>query len=164
MGLPQTQQPTTAASTSAGAPPKSISDLPPEAIQLATQLFDYAREGRTPELDQYITAGIPVNLTNGKGDTLLMLASYHGHLATVHMLLGKGADPNVKNERGQSIIAGAVFKGEEDIVKALKEDGDADLELGQPNAREAARMFKRVGCLRLFGMEDEAREVENGQP
>lgn len=92
-----------------------------------------------------------------------MLAAYHGHLPAVQMLLSKGADPNVTNERGQSIVAGAVFKGEEDVVRALHEGG-ADLELGQPNAREAARMFKRVGCLRAFGMEDEAREVEGERP
>lgn len=164
MGLPQTQQPEEESQSQQPNAPKSVSDLPPEAIQLATRLFDYARENRTAELDQYITAGIPVNLTNGKGDTLLMLAAYHGNLATVQMLLRKGADPNVTNERGQSIIAGAVFKGEDGVVKALKEDGGADLELGQPSAREAAKMFKRVGCLRLFGMEDEARDVEAERP
>lgn len=92
-----------------------------------------------------------------------MLASYHGNLPAVQMLLSKGADPDVVNERGQSIIAGAVFKGVQDVVKALKEGG-ADVELGQPNARDAAKMFKRVGCLRLFGMEEDAREVEAERP
>ena len=93
-----------------------------------------------------------------------MLAAYHGHLPTVRALLSFGADPNVLNARGQSITAGAVFKGEEGVVRALMEEGKADLELGQPSAREAAVMFRRVGVLRMFGMEGEAGEVEASQP
>ena len=130
--------------------PKDISQLPPEALDLASQLFDLALEGKTPELDQYITAGIPTNLTNSKGDTLLMLASYHGHLETVNMLLEKGSDANALNDRGQSIIAGAVFKWYDELVKALFEKG-ADVRLGQPNAVDSARMFKKEEYLRLFG-------------
>lgn len=50
-----------------------------------------------------------------------MLASYHGHLDIVRLLLGHGADPNTLNDRGQSPLAGAVFKNEEEIIKALLE-------------------------------------------
>lgn len=133
--------------------PKVPSQLPPEALDLATKLFDFARQGKTPELRQYVLAGIPVNLTNHKGDTLLMLACYHGHLDTVNMLLEKDADTNVLNERGQSPIAGAVFKGYDDVAKAMMEKG-ADLYAGQPNAVDTARMFKREELLRVFGVED----------
>lgn len=163
MGLPQTQNPQTPQQQPSSTAPPSASQLPPEALQLATKLFDLARQGRTADLAPYLAAGIPVNLTNHKGDTLLMLAAYHGHLPTVELLLAKGADPDVLNERGQSIIAGAVFKGEEDVVEALQRR-DADLDKGQPSAREAARMFRRVGCLRLFGMDAEADEVEASRP
>jgi Ankyrin repeats (many copies) len=48
-----------------------------------------------------------------------MLASYHGHLPLVQLLLQHGADPNTLNDRGQSPLAGAVFKNEEEIIKAL---------------------------------------------
>src|SRR5699024_9900387 len=44
----------------------------------------------------------PQNLTNDSGDTLLMLAAYHGHADTVRALLTRGADPNRLNDRGQS--------------------------------------------------------------
>ena len=171
MGLPQnqsqqTEQPgqSTNPSTTQEDAPKSASDLPPEALDLATKLFDLARTGATTSLTPYLTAGIPPNLTNHNGDTLLMLAAYHGHLPTVRLLLSHGADPDVLNARGQSIIAGAVFKGEEEVVRCLMEEGKADLGLGQPSAREAAVMFRRVGVLRIFGMEDKAREVEASQP
>ena len=91
-------------------------------------------------------------MTNGKGDTLLMLASYHGHVETVAMLLEIGADANALNDRGQSIIAGAVFKGYDEVVRVLFEKG-ADVSKGHPNAVDSAKMFKREECLRIFGEE-----------
>ena len=155
MGLPQQQdQPAATPSTTSQPPkPSSATQLPPEAIELATKLFDFARIGQTEPLAQYISAGIPVNLTNHKGDTLLMLATYHGNFETVKMLVEKGAEIDVCNDRGQSIVAGAVFKGYGDIVKYLAEKG-ADLALGQPNAVECAQMFQRDDMLRFFGVEN----------
>ncbi|KAJ4362052.1 hypothetical protein N0V83_010994 [Neocucurbitaria cava] len=132
---------------------KSPSDLPPAALDLAAKLFDLARNGDTATLQQYVSAGIPKNLTNASGDTLLMLASYHGHAETAKMLIEAGADANVLNGRGQSPIAGAVFKGYDDVVRALYQGG-ADVQLGQPNAVDCARMFKRGNCLKLFGVEE----------
>lgn len=82
-----------------------------------------------------------------------MLATYHGHMSTVQMLVEKGAELDILNDRGQSIVAGAVFKGYGDIVKYLAEQG-ADLAAGQPNAIECAQMFQRRDLLRLFGVED----------
>jgi ankyrin repeat protein len=133
-------------------PPRSASDLPPAALDLAAKLFDLARAGDTSTLTTYISAGIPKNLTNASGDTLLMLAAYHGHAETVKALLDMGADASVLNGRGQSPIAGAVFKGYDDVVKVLYEGG-ADVRNGQPNAVDCATMFKREGLLRLFGVE-----------
>ena len=158
MGLPQATTPPSAMSN-APAKPTSISQLPPEAIELATKLFDFARAGDAPALSQYLSAGIPANLTNHKGDTLLMLAAYHGHAETVRVLIEKGADVNAINDRGQSPIAGAVFKGYDEVVRVLVEQGKADIMAGQPNAVEAAHMFKREECLRILGVEGE----ESGQ-
>ena len=68
-----------------------MSDLPDDAIELAHQLFDMAREGRADELGVYLDAGAPVDLTDPSGNTLLMLAAYHGQPETVRMLLDAGA-------------------------------------------------------------------------
>jgi ankyrin repeat protein len=46
-----------------------------------------------------------------------MLASYYGHAPLVKLLLEHGADPNTLNDRGQSPLAGAVFKGETEVVE-----------------------------------------------
>lgn len=126
----------------------SVPDLPPAALDLASRLFDLARQGSSDELSQYITAGIPVNLTNHAGDTFMMLSAYHGHADTVQLLLDRGADPNVLNDRGQSPIAGAVFKGYQDVVQILAKGG-ADTTLGHPSAQDAARLFRRT---ELFGL------------
>lgn len=148
--LQQTEQPS---ATQPETKSTSASQLPPEALDLAAKLFDFAREGDTASLTQYLSAGIPSNLTNHKGDTLLMLAAYHGHAETVQMLAEKGADVNAINDRGQSPIAGAVFKGYDEVVEVLVKKGHADIRAGQPNAVEAAEMFKRDGCLRILGVQ-----------
>ena len=46
-----------------------------------------------------------------------MLAAYHGHAPLVKLLLQHGADPNSLNDGGQSPLAGAVFKGEPDVIE-----------------------------------------------
>lgn len=119
-------------------------------IELATTLFRLAREGDVERLVGYLDAGVPVNLSNDRGDTLLMLAAYHGHPAAVRELLARGADPNRANDRGQTPLAGAVFKGESEVVRALLAGG-ADPAAGSPSATETARMFGKDDLLDLFG-------------
>lgn len=123
--------------------------IPADVIGLATKIFNFAREGDTANLRLYIENGVPINLTNDKGDTLVMLSSYHGHLDTLDLLLEKGADVNRVNDRGQTPLAGAVFKGEEAIVRRLIEGG-ADARLGTPSAMDAAKMFNKPEYLALF--------------
>ncbi|CBY00689.1 hypothetical protein IAQ61_011597 [Plenodomus lingam] len=161
--------PSTSTSTSASnlsnpvQPPSSSHHLPPAALDFAAKVFDVARAGRTPVLQQYLTAGIPLNLTNSAGDTLLMLASYHGHIETAQMLVDAGADVNVLNARGQSPIAGAVFKGWDEVVRVLYRAG-ADVRAGTPTAVDCASMFKRGNALKLFGVEQgEGRDVDVGR-
>ncbi|KEF63204.1 uncharacterized protein A1O9_01181 [Exophiala aquamarina CBS 119918] len=113
--------------------------LPPEAIALASRFFDAARHGQLDLFEQALPRGLPANLTNDKGDSLLMLAAYHGHAPLVSLLLQQGADPNRLNDRGQSPLAGVVFKNERDVIRVLLEAG-ADPELGQPSALEATRV------------------------
>lgn len=127
--------------------------LPHAALSLASTLFTAARTGSLPPLQTALSHGLPPNLRNTAGDTLLMLASYHDHAPLVSLLLSNGADANVLNDRGQSPIAGAVFKGYEDVVKVLLEEGGADVWRGVPCAVDCARMFRREGILTLFGVE-----------
>ncbi len=111
-----------------------------ETREFARRLFDLAREGRAEELASYVDAGVPVDLTNDKGDTLLILAAYQGHPATVAALLERGADHARANDRGQTALAAAVFKQSADTVRALLAAG-ADPDAGQPSARATAQFF-----------------------
>ncbi|NBE55142.1 ankyrin repeat domain-containing protein [Streptomyces boluensis] len=121
----------------------------PEVVELATKIFDLARQGETEALAAYLDAGVPVNLTNDRGDSLVMLAAYHGHADAVRALLARGADAGRVNDRGQTPLAGAVFKGEDDVIKALVEGG-ADPAAGTPSAVDTARMFGKTELLELF--------------
>lgn len=121
----------------------------PEVVELATKLFNFAREGDTGTLAAYVGAGVPADLANDDGNTLLMLAAYNGHADTVAALASRGADPGRPNDRGQTPIAGAVFKKEPDVVRALLDAG-ADPHAGQPSAVETARMFGNTDMLAWF--------------
>jgi uncharacterized protein len=121
-----------------------------ETLTLAHTLFDAAREGNSGLLGSYLAAGAPAELTNAAGDSLLMLAAYHGHADTVRLILQHGGDANTANDRGQTPLAGAVFKGYADVVQVLVEAG-ADPDAGTPSARAAAQMFARADLEALLG-------------
>ncbi|MEU1122298.1 ankyrin repeat domain-containing protein [Streptomyces sp. NPDC005899] len=128
-----------------------MSETPdPELVELATKVFDLARRGETDTLAAYVDAGVPANLTNDRGDSLLMLAAYHGHAPAVSALADRGADPDRANDRGQTPLAGAVFKGERAVIDALLAAG-ADPAAGTPSALDTARMFGKDDLLELFG-------------
>ena len=121
-----------------------------ETLALAHALFDAAREGNSALLGGYLAAGAPATLTTSSGDSLLMLAAYHGHAGTVRLILEHGGDVNAPNDRGQTPLAGAVFKGYTDVARELLDAG-ADPDAGTPTARAAAQMFARTEILALLG-------------
>lgn len=115
-------------------------------LEVARACVDFARAGDTARLAAYLEHGLPVNLTDAQGNTLLMLAAYHGHAETVRVLAERGADVDRLNDRGQSPLAGAVFKGEDDVVAALLAAG-ADPDAGTPSARATAQLFGRADLI-----------------
>ncbi|WP_258342721.1 ankyrin repeat domain-containing protein [Saccharopolyspora gregorii] len=117
--------------------------LTPEQTERVVAIaMDLAREGDTAQLLEFVEHGLPVDVADADANTLLMLAAYHGHAATVRALLDRGADPDRRNARDQSPIAGALFKGADEVVAVLREAG-ADLDAGTPTARDAATLFGR---------------------
>ncbi|TVY14787.1 putative ankyrin repeat protein, partial [Lachnellula arida] len=122
--------------------PNAPAELSPALIAFASKMLDAARAGQMDIFQQALPAGLPPNMANDKGDSLLMLAAYHGHAPLVRLLLSHGADPNSLNDRGQSPLAGAVFKLEAEVVETLLEGG-ADPEYGTPSAMEAVTLFKQ---------------------
>jgi ankyrin repeat protein len=118
-----------------------MAELDEETIAFAHRMFDLARTGGSEELIGNVAAGLPANLTNDKGDTLLILASYYNHADLVAGLLEQGADPNRINDRGQSALSAAVYRQNPLSVRALLAAG-ADPAGGTPSATATAEFFK----------------------
>lgn len=111
-------------------------DIDPELLAYLQTLFGHARSGDVAALEHAMGLGVSPNLRNEKGDTLLMLATYYGHVDAVRALLDKGADPNLANDKGQTPLAGAAFKGDLPMVELLL---SRNAQVGE--ALELARSF-----------------------
>lgn len=126
-----------------------VEELDDETLAFAHRMFDLAREGLADELAAYVDAGLPPNLTNDRGDTLLILAAYHGHPAAVSALLDRGADPTRENDRGQTALSAATFKRCGEAVTALLAAG-ADPHQGNQSALATAAFFELPDMMELL--------------
>lgn len=124
-------------------PEGAAPQLTEDEMAYVLSLFEMARTGDAENLLPAVRAGVPVNLTNSKGDTLLILAAYHQREETVTALLEAGADPDRVNDNGQTALMSAVFRGNEPIVRALLAAG-ASQTAGAHSALDFARVFERT--------------------
>lgn len=126
--------------------------LDPETLEFVRAVFAAVRAGEAEPLAPLLARGLPPNLRNEKGDSLLMLASYHGRHAVADLLLRHGADPELRNDRGQSPLQGAAFQGDVAMVELLLGHG-ASLDATGPDGRTAltmAAMFDRMEVLEVL--------------
>lgn len=146
------------APATAHAPPPELDE---QTHALVLELFQLVRAGDTARLSRLLAMGLVPNLRDGKGDSLLMLACYHGHAELAGMLLRHGADTGLANDRGQTPLAAAAFRGDEAIARLLLESG-ATADARMPGGRTAlmlAAMFDRtaiVDLLRAHGADPRA--------
>jgi ankyrin repeat protein len=134
------------------ADPAALPPLDAETLAFAQQIFDLARDSsgeRGERLAAYLDHGMPPDLTNDKGDTLLLLAAYHQQHSAVRDLLAHGADPDRVNDKGQTALAAAVFRKDRDLVVLLREHG-ADPLAGDPTALATATFFQAQELLDLL--------------
>jgi len=94
-----------------------------ENIEMRLMAIQSARVGNTDLLRTMVERGIPVNLADSNGNSLLMLASLNGHTASVKCLLNLGAGVDQRNQRGQTPLGAAAFKGYPAIIKCLWKHG-----------------------------------------
>ncbi|TWI60418.1 hypothetical protein IP91_05113 [Pseudoduganella lurida] len=144
---PQSQRPP--ADAAAGQARPALDD---DTLAFARRVFQAARAGNAAELGPLLDQGFPANLRNEKGDSLLMLASYHGQEDATRVLLEHGADPELQNDAGQSPLMGAAFKGNLAIAKLLLEHG-AQPDGPGPDGKTPLRfavMFNRVEIAQLL--------------
>lgn len=91
--------------------------------ELQAVALDASRQGETGLLVSMLDAGMPVELHDEKGNSLLMLAAYHDHQDLVRELLRREAYPDARNDRGQTPLAGVAFKGHLEIARLLLAGG-----------------------------------------
>ncbi len=91
--------------------------------ELQLMAVDMSRCGDTVELEKMVSAGLPVNLCDSKGNSLLMLATYNGQAETASMLLNHGAEVERRNDHGQTPLGGVAFKGNMAMVNLLLDAG-----------------------------------------
>ena len=84
---------------------------------------DLARKGDTEGLGALLKAGLAIDARDAKGNTLLMLASYHGRAEVVKLLLKSGATVDLRNDKGQTPLGGVAFKGYVEIATLLLDAG-----------------------------------------
>ena len=120
--------------------------------------------GGRRQAGELLDAGFP-GVRNERGDSLLMLASYYGHVEATRLLLERGADPALPNGAGQTPLAGAAFKGNETIATVLLDAG-ADVDGAGPDGRTPlmfAAMFDKVEMMELLIQRGEPQAPRRGQ-
>lgn len=136
-----------------------------EFVDFAQEVFQLARSGDAPTLVRLLQKGLPPNMSNHKGDTLLMLAAYHGRIEATKVLLEAGADPDRYNDMGQTPLGGAAFKGNLPIIELLLSHG-AQPEFAPPGGKTPlmfAAMFNRteiVKALVALGIDIDAKSLD----
>ncbi len=124
-----------------------------ETYEMIQELFQLVRAGDAPRLKGLFERGFDApNIRDGKGNSLLMLASYNGQLETTRVLLEYGGDPQLANDMGQIPLAGAAFKGNTEMTRLLIEHG-ADVNARMPDGKTAlmfAAMFDRTEIIDLL--------------
>lgn len=135
-------------SAQAGAP-----EMDDETYEVMQQLFQLVRSGDAERLKGLFERGFNApNVRDGKGNSLLMLASYNGQLEMTRVLLEHGGDPQLANDMGQIPLAGAAFKGDAQMARLLIEHG-ADVNARMPDGKTPlmfAAMFNRVEIINLL--------------
>ena len=88
--------------------------------ELLTLIFDHARNGQTEAVQMYLTSGYTPNIISPRGDSLLIVASYHGHADLVKLVLAQpGVPVDFQNKMGFTALTGASFKGYTGIMRQL---------------------------------------------
>ena len=90
-------------------------------------MYDAAESGNIEAVKQHLAAGTDVNAKDKDGWTPLHPASYEGHQEIVELLIGKGADVNVKVEfgpfQGKTPLDSANNRGRTGIADLLRKHG-----------------------------------------
>jgi ankyrin repeat protein len=75
-----------------------------QAEILGGRLLQAASEGNDTVVRQVLALGAPVNVTDERGATALMIAARNGDLGMLQALLSRGADPSARDSQGRTVF------------------------------------------------------------
>jgi hypothetical protein len=131
------------------------------SIPLPEEAAELARKGDAAGLSALIKGGLAVDAQDTKGNTLLMLAAYHGKAETVAMLLKARATVDLRNAKGQTPLGGVAFKGYVDIATLLLDAGaDPVADQGGSTPADFATLAGKTEILALL----QARRDQAARP
>lgn len=70
-----------------------------EAVE---DIFSFSRHNRVEEIERLLDSGVPVNVRDHFGNTILAIACQNGHKRVLKAALRRGADINSRNYRGNT--------------------------------------------------------------
>ena len=129
--------------------PSATAEFESVEQELKAYYFAAARTNDTEVLAKFIESGFPVNITNGKGYTALMVATYHGNTEAFDYLMSRNANSCAEDSRGNTALMAAIFRGELSLARKLM-SADCDqqhLNNAGNSATDFAELFGRKELL-----------------
>ncbi|WP_229477313.1 ankyrin repeat domain-containing protein [Massilia rubra] len=71
--------------------------------------------------ERLVRQGVPLDATYGQGETALHMAASTGNLDLLNLLLAEGANPTLRNKRGEDALACARRRGYAALVERLEQ-------------------------------------------
>jgi len=81
-------------------------------------VFSFTAQNKVDAVSAIIDRGVPINVRDAFGNTLLMIACKYGHKRTVKMALRRGADIDARNFRGETALQFCYAFGHGDTLGA----------------------------------------------
>jgi ankyrin repeat protein len=130
---------------------RELPPLPPME-RLVELLFDAARMGRQEMIPALLQAGVDIEVTDAKGYTPLVIASYNGQADATAVLLAAGAKVDgAADARGNTVLMGVCFKGYAEIAQVLIDAG-ADVNRRNGVGQTALMMAALVGMTAIIDL------------
>jgi ankyrin repeat protein len=67
-----------------------------------TDIFSFARHGRCDDIIRSLSRGVPVDIRDDVGNTMLIVACQNGNKRVIKAVLRNGANVNIKNYKGNT--------------------------------------------------------------
>ena len=114
-----------------------------------TPLMRAAKEGRLDVVDELLTWGVDVAVTNADGCNALWLACYSGNRALIERLIAVGIDIDLQNGNGATCLMYVASNSKPDLVQLLLEKG-ANPKLKNFDDFTARDLAASLACLKLL--------------